>query len=292
MTKRIAAAALALAVTAACQRAPAAPSLPVLPIGGDFTLTDHDGQPFELASLRGRAVLVFFGYTFCPDACPTTLSKLASVYRKLGPDAKRVKTLYISVDPGRDTPAVLKADLSNFEVDALGLTGTKPEIDKVVKAFGAAYEIVPMPNSAAKYSVAHTTSLYALDTSGRTRIEFAYEAPVEEIVNGLREILAQPESLAPADAPKAASAGGTYPVRGKVVAVDLPHRQIRLDHEAIPGFMSAMTMTYPVRDVSQIVHLGAGDEVTARIVTSGGQLWLDDIAAQRDGGSGSSGSGQ
>jgi protein SCO1/2 len=171
---------------AACKQAP---KLPVLHDGGDFALTDHNGQPFELSSLRGKAVLIFFGYTSCPDVCPTTLSKLSEVYQHLGSDSKRVKTLYITVDPGRDTPAVMKDDLSNFEVDALGLTGTKAEIDKVVAMYGARYEIIPLPNSAAKYSVAHTATLYALDTAGRTRLEFPYDAKVEEIVAGLKAIL-------------------------------------------------------------------------------------------------------
>src|SRR6516162_6804245 len=107
-----------------CHRA----DLPVLKVGSNFVLTDHNGQRFELTSLRGKAVMIFFGYTSCPDACPTTLSKLVSVYKRLGEDAKRVKTLYISVDPDRDSPGVLKADLGNFELDALGLTGTKAEI--------------------------------------------------------------------------------------------------------------------------------------------------------------------
>src|SRR5580704_492984 len=88
-----------------CHRAATA-QLPVLPVGGDFMLTDHNGQRFELSSLRGKAVLIFFGYTSCPDACPTTLSKLSSVSKRLGNDSKRVKTLYITVDPGRDTPAI------------------------------------------------------------------------------------------------------------------------------------------------------------------------------------------
>jgi protein SCO1/2 len=171
----------------ACRQAP---KLPVLPVGGDFALTDHNGQRFELSSQRGKAVLIFFGYTSCPDVCPTTLSKLSEVYRHLGDDSKRVKTLYITVDPARDTPAILKDDLSNFEVDALGLTGTKAEIDKVVALYGAQYEIIPLPESAAKYSVAHTATLYALDTAGRTRLEFPYEAKVDEIVAGLKAILA------------------------------------------------------------------------------------------------------
>lgn len=180
---------LALLGSVACRRTPSA-QLPVLPVGGDFTLTDHNGQRFDLHSLRGRAVLVFFGYTSCPDACPTTLSKLSSVYRRLGSDAKRVKTLYISVDPDRDTPAVLKSDLGSFDIDALGLTGKKADIDRVVTQFGANYWMMPTPNSAAKYMVMHTTTLYALDTAGRVRLEFKYEATADEIVKGIREILA------------------------------------------------------------------------------------------------------
>ncbi|MGE3177974.1 MAG: SCO family protein [Vicinamibacterales bacterium] len=174
-------------VLSACRSGGA--DLPILPIGGDFTLTDHDGQAFALASQRGKAVLIFFGYTSCPDACPTTLSKLTSVYRKLGDDAAKVKTLYVSVDPERDTPAALKADLEHFRLDATGLTGTKAEIDKVVAAYAAAYEITPTPESAAKYTVAHTTTLYALDTQGRVRVLFDYEATVDQIVDGIRSVL-------------------------------------------------------------------------------------------------------
>lgn len=169
---------------------PAADALPVLPIGGDFQLTGHDGQPFSLTSLRGKAVLVFFGYSSCPDACPTTLSKLSTVARRLGDDRARVRTLYISVDPARDTPDVLKADLANFSVEALGLTGTKDQIDAVVKQYAAAYEIVLTPESAAKYTISHTTKVYALDAQGRVRTTFAYEATVDEIVTGIRAVLA------------------------------------------------------------------------------------------------------
>ena len=186
-----AASVVALAVSAACQSAPPAPELPVLPIGGDFELTGHDGQPFALQSLRGKVVLIFFGYSSCPDACPTTLSKLSSVARRLGDDRSKIQALYVSVDPDRDTPPVLKADMENFSIGALGLTGTKEDIDKVVKQYAAAYEIVPTPESAAKYTISHTTSVYALDTAGRVRKTFAYEATVDEVVTGIREILAQ-----------------------------------------------------------------------------------------------------
>ena len=185
----VSALALALITLVSCHRAEL-PKLPVLSLGGDFALTDHNGQRFELSALRGKAVLIFFGYTSCPDVCPTTLSKLSAVYKDLGKDARRVKTLYITVDPDRDTPAVLKADLGYFDLDALGLTGTKPEIDKVVGLYGASYEIIPTPQSVEKYTVAHSTTLYALDSAGRTRILFPYEASVDDIVKGLKAILA------------------------------------------------------------------------------------------------------
>lgn len=177
-----------LAVGAGCSKKP---SLPIEPIGGDFALTDHNGERFELTSLRGKVVLIFFGYSFCPDVCPTTLSKLTTVAQQLGEDREKVKTLYITVDPERDTPDVLKLDLSNFQLDALGLTGTKGEIDPVVKLFGATYQIIPTPNSAAKYTVTHSTRLYALDPNGKVRLVFDYEATPDEIVQGIKAILAQ-----------------------------------------------------------------------------------------------------
>lgn len=174
-----------------CQPQEEAAVVPAAPaIGGDFTLTDHDNKPFELASQRGKAVLIFFGYASCPDACPTTLSKISAVYRRLGDDAAKVQTLYITVDPDRDTKEILKEDLSYFRINAIGLTGTKAEIDKVVAQYGASYEIVPMPESAAQYTVAHSTTLYALDTNGKVQILFPYEATVEEITTGLQGILA------------------------------------------------------------------------------------------------------
>jgi protein SCO1/2 len=138
-------------------------------------------------------VLIFFGYTYCPDACPTTLSKLSAVFRRLGARASRVTVVYITVDPERDTPAVMKADLANYAIDAIGLTGTREQIDRVVHAYGASYEITPTPDSAAAYTVAHSTTLYALDGEGRTRILFRYEATVPEIVSGLEAILDAPD---------------------------------------------------------------------------------------------------
>ena len=185
--RRAGAAAVLLATMAAGSCAPPAPT-----IGGDFTLTDHTGARFELQSQRGKLLMVFFGYTMCPDVCPTTLSKLSAVMRRLGDANGEVRTLYVSVDPERDTPEVLKADLALFQLDAVGLTGTRAEVDEVVKLFGASYEIVPTPESAGRYSVSHSTTLYLLDREGRVRQTFPYEATVDEIAAGIESLLGRP----------------------------------------------------------------------------------------------------
>lgn len=167
-----------------------AAELPVLPIGGDFTLTDQDGKPFALSSLEGKVVLIFFGYTMCPDACPTTLSKLSSAYAKLNEDERRrVKAVYITIDPERDTPAVMKDHLTYFGVDAIGLTGTVEETTKVASQFGAHFERTN-DKTAAGYLMSHTVSIFGLDAQGRTRLLIDYEAGVDLVVKEIRALLA------------------------------------------------------------------------------------------------------
>ena len=156
--------------------------------GANFTLTDQDGRPFQLSSLRGRVVLLFFGYTSCPDACPTTLSKLSKVYKLLGPDRERVVTLFVSVDPGRDTPRVLKDYLKYFRVNAVGLTGTKEEIDRVVSLYGARYEI-EKSDSATGYHINHSTDLYLIDQKGAVAQRFKYEGGTKEIADAVRRLI-------------------------------------------------------------------------------------------------------
>lgn len=163
--------------------------LPILPIGGDFTLTDQDGQPFSLSSLRGKVALVFFGYTMCPDACPTTLSKLSAAYARLTPEERaRVKTLYITVDPERDTPAVMKEHLTYFGVDAVGLSGTPDQAAEVAAQFGAHFERTN-DKTAAGYLMSHTVSIFGLDAEGRTRVIIDYEASVDLVVREVRALL-------------------------------------------------------------------------------------------------------
>jgi protein SCO1 len=164
--------------------------LPVLPIGGSFTLTDQDGKPFALSSLEGKVALIFFGYTMCPDACPTTLSKLSSAYARLTPEERaRVKAIYITIDPERDTPQVMKDHLTYFGVDAIGLTGTVEETTKVASQFGAHFEKTN-DKTAAGYLMSHTVSVFGLDAKGRTRTLIDYEASVDLVVKEIRALLA------------------------------------------------------------------------------------------------------
>ena len=158
------------------------------PMGRDFKLTNENGKSFNLSQLRGRVVLLFFGYTHCPDACPTTMARLARASRLLGKDAGRVVTVFVSVDPGRDTPSVLKDYLSYFHMSSIGLTGTKNEIDAVVKEYGAKYEI-EQSDSAAGYHVNHSTDLYLLDQKGSLVQTFGYNSGIQSIVDGVRPLL-------------------------------------------------------------------------------------------------------
>jgi protein SCO1/2 len=168
----------------------AADELPILPIGGEFTLTDQDNRPFTLSSLEGKVALIFFGYTMCPDACPTTLSKLSSAYARLTPEERaRVKTLYITVDPERDTPAVMKEHLSYFGVDAVGLSGSVEEVSKVAAQFGAHFER-STDTTAAGYLMSHTVKVFGLDAKGRTRLLIDYDAGVDLVVQEIHRLLA------------------------------------------------------------------------------------------------------
>ncbi|MFN2596158.1 MAG: SCO family protein [Pyrinomonadaceae bacterium] len=156
----------------------------------DFFLTDQDGRPFRLSQLRGKVALLFFGYTSCPDACPTTLSKLSRVYKMLGAEGGRVVTIFVSVDPKRDTPRALKEYLKYFRINSVGLTGTKEEIDAVVGQYGARYEI-EQSDSAAGYHINHSTDLCLIDRRGEVAHTFAYKDQAGPIADEIRKVLAR-----------------------------------------------------------------------------------------------------
>lgn len=154
----------------------------------DFTLTDHNGQPLKLSDLRGKVVLIYFGYTFCPDVCPSTLSELKKVPPALGDRAEDVQVVLITVDPQRDTPDVLRDYLSHFDPSFLGLTGTEEEILAAATPFGiyfSKHEGTPITG----YLVDHTSSVLALDKEGYLRLIYSFETPGEDIAADMRHLV-------------------------------------------------------------------------------------------------------
>ena len=133
-------------------------------IGGPFHLVDQNGKPFDDRDMKGKPYLVFFGYTHCPDICPTTLFELSQLYRQLGPEANKVGALFITVDPARDTQAVLKEYLASFDPHLRGLTGDQKAIDQAIKDYRVYAKKVPLPGG--DYSMDHTAMVYLMDKNG------------------------------------------------------------------------------------------------------------------------------
>jgi protein SCO1/2 len=155
--------------------------------GGDFTLTNQDGQPFHLADLRGRPVFLFFGYTSCPDMCPTTMARIGKARDRLGDRAAQVATVFVSLDPKRDTPAVLKAYVKNFATPPIALTGTNDEIARVAAAYHVSYHIV-QPDSPA-YLINHTTAIFLVDPQGRLRQYFGYDEDPDRLAAAVQSVM-------------------------------------------------------------------------------------------------------
>src|SRR6478672_11647433 len=126
--------------------------------GGDFTLTNQDNQTFRLQDVRGRPVVLFFGYTSCPDMCPMTMSRISGALSRVGTQASEVVTLFVSVDPKRDTPAVLKEYVGSFSTPLIGLTGTEEQITRVTSSYHASFEL--METGSPNYLVNHTTAIF------------------------------------------------------------------------------------------------------------------------------------
>jgi protein SCO1/2 len=133
-------------------------------VGGPFHLEDQNGAPVSDGDLKGRPFLVFFGFTHCPDICPTTLFDISQLFQALGPDANRAGALFITVDPERDTPSVLKDYLSNFDPHLRGLTGDQAAINAAIKAYRVYAKKVPLDNG--DYTMDHTAVVYLMDKDG------------------------------------------------------------------------------------------------------------------------------
>ena len=159
------------------------------PVASEIDLTRSDGSRFRLSELRGDVVLVFFGYTACPDVCPTTLAELRQALSELNArDVERVKVVFVTVDPDRDSPERVQEYVAQFNPAFIGLSGSKTELEKVWAEYGVYREIAD-EQSAAGYIVNHTARVSLVDQQGNLRISFSFDAPVEDIVHDLKLML-------------------------------------------------------------------------------------------------------
>jgi len=145
-------------------RAPSPVGQAVASVGGPFRLEDQSGKAVTDADMKGKPFLVFFGFTHCPDICPTTLFDMSQLMKELGPDADRTGALFITVDPERDTPSVMKDYLSNFDPHVRGLTGDRASIDAAIRAYRVYAKKVPLENG--DYTMDHTALVYLMDKNG------------------------------------------------------------------------------------------------------------------------------
>jgi protein SCO1/2 len=175
-----------------CQQGPSFRSTDVTgaDFGKDFQLVDHNGQPRSLSDFRGKVVVVFFGFTHCPDVCPITLAELARALGKLGADADRVQVLMVTVDPERDTPEVLKQYVTALDSRFLGLTGEADAIARTAKEFKVFYQKSPGATPEA-YSVDHSSGSYVFDARGRLRLLVTYGQGADVFAHDIAQLLAQ-----------------------------------------------------------------------------------------------------
>lgn len=182
-------AALLAGLLAACSPKPAlfrANDITGVRYATDFSLTDHTGRPRSLADSRGKVVLLFFGFTHCPDVCPTTLAEAAGAMRLLGDQAERVQVLFITLDPERDTPALLARYVPAFDARFLGLHGSPETIAATAKAFRVVAQKVGEGDD---YTIDHTAGSYLYDPQGRVRLFAPYGSSAEALAADLQALL-------------------------------------------------------------------------------------------------------
>ena len=156
-------------------------------IGGPFRLVDQNGKTVTDADLKGKWSLVYFGYTHCPDACPTALNDIAIALDELGPQRNEVRPVFVTVDPERDTPEVLKSYVTAFDAPILALSGTPEEIAQAAKGYRVYY--AKHPEAGGDYSMDHSSVIYVMDPEGRFTASFTHENSPEEIAERLKKLL-------------------------------------------------------------------------------------------------------
>lgn len=175
-----------------CEKAPP-PSFKSLDITGaeyarQLALTDANGQPFQLSSLKGKVVVVFFGYTQCPDVCPTTLTNLAETQRLLGPDGDKLVGVFVTVGPKRDTANLLKSYVGAFNPNWVGLRGSADEVAAAAKEFKVFYREVP-GKTESSYTVDHTAASFVFDPQGKVRLYVRHNTPPADLAADIKILL-------------------------------------------------------------------------------------------------------
>ncbi len=159
--------------------------------GSEFRLAGHDGRPRTQADFPGKVLVLTFGFTRCPDVCPTSLAALARMMETLGEDRKRVQVALVTVDPERDTPILLAKYVTAFDPDFLGLAGDAAATRQVARAFKVFYQKIPTRSDGkgGDYTMDHSTGYYVVDRKGRTRLMFRYGQPVADMAYDIRLLL-------------------------------------------------------------------------------------------------------
>lgn len=154
----------------------------------DFELTDHNGQVRHLADFKGKVVVMFFGYTQCPDVCPTSMAELAEVKQLLGKDGDRLQGIFVTVDPERDTPAILKAYMANFDPTFLAMSTTPDKLAALAKDYKAYYKKVD-GKTATSYTMDHSAGSYVYDTQGKLRLFTRYGSGAKVLAADIAQLL-------------------------------------------------------------------------------------------------------
>jgi protein SCO1/2 len=155
-------------------------------VGGPFQLVDQDGRAVTQDDLKGRPTLLFFGFTHCPDICPTTLFEVSEILRQLGPDADKVRAAFVTVDPERDTPAVLKDYLGSFDPHLTALTGSREDVERMLKSYRVYSRKVPTDGG---YTMDHTALVYLMDKRGQFVAPFNMKRTPQEAATDLRRYI-------------------------------------------------------------------------------------------------------
>jgi protein SCO1/2 len=158
-------------------------------VGGPFTLTDQNGKRVTDQDFRGKYTLIFFGFTFCPDVCPSELQVMSAALDELGPVGEKIQPIFITIDPARDTPEAMKLYVSNFHPRLIGLTGSDADIAAVAKAYRVYYAKAKDTENSPDYQMDHSTILYLIGPDGKFVKHFTYNTDVKALADGLRSVV-------------------------------------------------------------------------------------------------------